>query len=41
MTPPRFDGKQMVYLSLALATMSTIYGYTGWAMPHIIRYITH
>jgi hypothetical protein len=38
---PRMDSKQMVYLSLALGTMNTIYGYTAWAMPHIIRFITH
>ena len=37
---PRLDGKQAVYLSLALATMSTIYGYAGWAMPHIMHFIT-
>ena len=36
---PRMDNKQVIYLSLALSTMTTIYGYTAWAMPHIIRFI--
>jgi len=36
---PHQDGKHMVYLSLALSTMTTLYGYTAWAMPHIIRFI--
>lgn len=38
---PRMDGPQVIYLSLAMSTIVTIYGYTAWAMPHIIRYILH
>jgi len=38
---PRMDGRQMVYFSLALSTMTTLYGYTAWAMPHIFRLILH
>ena len=41
MTPPRMDGTQVIYLSLALSTMTTLYGYTAWAMPHIFRYLLH
>ena len=36
---PRMDGKEVVYLSLAISTMTTLYGYTAWAMPHIIRFL--
>lgn len=36
---PKMDSKQVIYLSLALSTMTTLYGYTAWAMPHIIRFI--
>ena len=38
---PGLDGKGTIYLSLALSTMVTFYGYTAWAMPHIIRFILH
>lgn len=38
---PQLGGKEAVYLSLALSTMTTLYGYTAWAMPHIIRYLLH
>jgi hypothetical protein len=38
---PRLDGPQAVYLALAISTMTTLYGYTAWAMPHIIRLIVH
>lgn len=36
---PRMDGRQMVCFSLALGTMTTLYGYTAWAMPHIFHLI--
>lgn len=40
MIPP-MGGKEAVYLSLAVAVMATLYGYTAWAMPHILRFILH
>ena len=36
---PRMDGKEAVYLALALSTIATIYGYAAFAMPHILRII--
>jgi hypothetical protein len=33
------DGKQLVYLSLAMSTMTVMFGYTKFAMPHIMRWI--
>lgn len=37
---PQQDGWEMVWLSLAMSTLTTIYGYAAWATPHIIRYLT-
>lgn len=39
MRAPRMDGRQLVYLSLAISTMTVLYGYTKFAMPYIIRWI--
>jgi hypothetical protein len=39
MMPPLFDGKALVYLSLAMSTMTVLLGYTKFAMPHIMRWI--
>jgi hypothetical protein len=36
---PRPDGKQLVYLSLAMSTATVLFGYVKFAMPHIIRWI--
>lgn len=38
---PKLDGTQIIYLSLAVGTIGTLYGYTAWAMPHILRFILH
>lgn len=39
MRAPRMDGKDLIYLALAIATMTVLYGYAKFAMPHIIRWI--
>lgn len=38
---PRGGDTHTVYLALALSTMTTLYIYTAWAMPHILRFILH
>lgn len=36
---PRLPKYDTVYLSLALGTMSTLYLYVKFAMPHIMRWL--
>lgn len=33
------DGKQVVYTSLAMSTLTVLFGYTKFAVPHIMHWI--